>query len=58
MSILPATLPDIRIDLMAFSRPAGFVSQDLLDVTRQYWKDSYNSIRWVSLSLMGCRGLI
>ncbi|KAH6917044.1 exo-beta-1,3-glucanase [Coprinopsis sp. MPI-PUGE-AT-0042] len=28
------------------NEPAGFFGQDVLDVTRQYWEDSYNNIRF------------
>jgi glucan 1,3-beta-glucosidase len=42
---VPETRINTHISLTFTSRPAGFVSQDLLDVTKQYWKDSYNSIR-------------
>ncbi|KAI0275226.1 exo-beta-1,3-glucanase [Gloeopeniophorella convolvens] len=30
----------------ALNEPAGFDGQQLLDVTRQYWYDSYGNIRW------------
>ncbi|KAH9973186.1 glycoside hydrolase family 5 protein [Lactifluus volemus] len=36
-SIVPIIAP--------LNEPAGFYGQDVLDVTRQYWKDSYDSIR-------------
>ncbi|TFK19970.1 exo-beta-1,3-glucanase [Coprinopsis marcescibilis] len=37
-SVVPAIAP--------LNEPAGYRGQDLLQVTRQFWHDSYGSIRW------------
>ncbi|KAN0117972.1 exo-1-3-beta-glucanase [Russula decolorans] len=38
--------PDVVPVIAPLNEPAGFLGQQILDVTRQYWRESYESIRY------------